>query len=147
MYLCLEYGCASVLNTAERVRWVLEEVDSPALKLYADPSNWIHGYEKLLDNTATLNHHFDLLGDWVYGTHARDAWIENHETRTDLELGMHIVTGAAGDGIMDYGTFLRRANAINPSMWMLIEHTPTERIPAARDYILRVASEVGVDFD
>ena len=145
VYLCLEFGSATVLNSPERVRWVIDEVGSPALKAYADPANWVHGYDLLFDNATMIGHAFDVLGDSIFAAHARDAWVEAEDFGG--AEGMHIVTGAAGDGLFDYGTFLKRANEVDSSMWMLIEHTPPDKILSARDHIRSVAKDVGVALD
>ena len=92
VYLCLEFGSATVLNSPERVRWVIDEVGSPALKAYADPANWVHGYDLLFDNAKMIGHAFDVLGDSIFAAHARDAWVEAEDFGG--AEGMHIVTGA-----------------------------------------------------
>ena len=60
---------------------------------------------------------------------------------------MMLKTGGAGQGIMDYETFLKRANDLDPDMSILIEHTPQDKILEARDYIRETASRIGIPMD
>ena len=47
--------------------------------------------------------------------------------------------------MLDYKTFLTRFQAINPDCYLLFEHIPPEKIPAANAFVRRVAAEVGVE--
>ena len=139
--LCLEYGSPTVVNTPERALWLAEQVNSPNLGAYADPANWIHGYDLIFNNTEVINHAFDVLGDSIYAAHARDFWVD------DGAEGMTLKTGGAGQGLMDYETFLKRANDLDPDMSILFEHTPQDKILDARDYIRETASWIGLPMD
>ncbi|MBT5413735.1 MAG: sugar phosphate isomerase/epimerase [Rhodospirillaceae bacterium] len=138
--LGLEFGSASVVISPQQALWVLNAVQSPILGVYADPVNQAHSYDSLFNSGEIINQLFDYLGPYILCYHARDAWvIPGYE--------MHIRAGAAGKGVMDFRTFFKRAKALNPSLSLLIEHTPVEEIREARDYVRKIAEEVGLQIE
>ncbi|TAK22816.1 MAG: sugar phosphate isomerase/epimerase [Chloroflexota bacterium] len=134
----IEPGTATVVNTPRRMRTLLDMVDSPHVKVNLDPVNWINFYE-YFDSGPFLDSMFDLLAENVSAIHAKDCAYEN-------KLCIHISEAPPGQGGLDYHTFLRRAADLPLDTYFIIEHTPDEHIPAARDHVLKVAKECGINF-
>jgi len=82
---------------------------------------------------------FDLLGDCLLGGHAKDV-------RQEDGLVVHLNETYAGDGNLNYGVYLQRLSQLDPDLYLVVEHTPPEQLPAARDYILAEADRIGVTF-
>jgi sugar phosphate isomerase/epimerase len=134
----LECHTYTALDSPERVRDLLDAVDSPMLRVDLDPVNWIT-YATYWDSGPFLHHMFDLLGDDLLGGHAKDV-------RQEDGLVVHLNETYAGDGNLDYGVYLQRMARLAPDTYLVMEHTAPEHVAAARDYILAEAVRVGVTF-
>jgi hypothetical protein len=90
-----------------------------------------------------IAHMFDVLEPrYLLGAHAKGVNIENR-------LVVHMnetVAGAEGDWL-DYVVFLRHMARMPKGTYLVIEHTPLDLIPRARDYVLAKAREAGVEFE
>lgn len=137
--LALEGHVVSPLDGGERVRDVLLAVDSPAVRFNADPVNFIGGLAEAWDTTAFLNRFFDLLGRYTVAAHAKDVRVEDR-------LVMHISECPIGEGLLDQETFLRRFHADCPDGYVLIEHLPAEKIPAAKRALDAAAARAGLQW-
>ena len=133
--LGLEFGVPTAVDTVEKALWVVNEVASRQFGVYADPANHAHGYDRIFRSGEIMENFFAVLGDHILCAHARDAWLEPG-------LDMHIRTGGAGDGILDYHAFLRCVRDRNPAMSLLIEHAAEEGIDRYLQYIRRVCAEI-----
>ena len=60
---------------------------------------------------------------------------------------VHIQEVLLGTGTLDYNLFLRRFQACSPEGWMEIEHLPDEKVPLAREALVKKAQEAGVPLD
>jgi sugar phosphate isomerase/epimerase len=87
-----------------------------------------------------MDHFFDLLGRHILCAHARDAWLEPG-------LEMHIRTGGPGDGIVDYRAYLSRVRDLDPSMSLLLEHAPEERIDRYVAHVRDLCAAIGLDVE
>jgi len=137
MTLALEGHVISMLHTPRRVRDVLDAVGSPALKFNSDPVNFIGTVDDVYNPRPVLTELYDLLGKDTVAAHLKDLAVSD-------QLVLHIDEVVIGEGTMDYGFFLRQIEAINPGMYGIIEHLPDEKIPAAREGVLRAAKRAGV---
>ena len=138
--LAIEGHVLSPLNTAARVRQLLDAVASPALKFNTDPVNFIGSVADVYDTSRVLNQLFDLLGRETIAAHAKDVALGNH-------LVLHIEEVLLGTGHMDYLLFLRRFEACAPQGYFLIEHLPDEKVPLARANLLPLAQAAGVHLE
>jgi L-ribulose-5-phosphate 3-epimerase len=136
--IALECHTYTALDSPERVRDVLDAVDSPMLKVDLDPVNWIT-YATYWDNGPFLHHMFDLLDDNLMGGHAKDV-------RQEDGLIVHLNETYAGDGNLNYGVYLTRMAELAPDIYLVMENTLIDKASVARDYILREAEKVGVNF-
>jgi sugar phosphate isomerase/epimerase len=136
VHIALECHMFTPLSTPERTRAVIEAVDSPWVKVTADPANWITPLEYFTTG-AFIDGMFDVLGDAILDAHAKDLGLED---------SMHIHTSDAvpGDGEIDFVTFLRRMQRTNPEAAVVIEHVAPEDVPRAREHVLEAARAAGV---
>ncbi len=123
-------------NTPESHVRLRRDVGDPRVKVCLDPTNMMHP-GVYFRTTELINRCFDLIGEDILFTHAKDSTWEG------MSAAVH--EGAVlGAGTMDYHQFLARLSRMNQPRAMLIEHLPNEQYPACRDYLHKVAEEIGV---
>ena len=111
--LAFEPEVSNVVDSAQKARHLLDEINSPHLKVTIDGANLFHQGE-LPRMREILDEAFDLLGDEIVLAHAKDL-------SRDGEAGHD----AAGTGLLDYAyyiTCLRRAGYTGS----LVLHSLTE---------------------
>jgi sugar phosphate isomerase/epimerase len=137
--LALECHTNTALIDAPATRVVLDAVSSPWLKVHLDPVNWITP-ATIFRTGAAIEAMFDVLRpEAIYGAHAKGVALEDR-----LIVHLNETDAGAADDRLDYPVFLRRLDRLGPDTYLVIEHTPVERIPAARDFIRRVAAGEGI---
>jgi len=92
---------SNVVDSAEKGRRLLDEMDSPHLKVVMDPANIFHRGE-LPYMREKIDEAFALLGNDTVLAHAKDL-------DRDGEAG-HL---AAGEGLLDYDHYLSLLNAVD----------------------------------
>ena len=92
--LAFEPEVANVIDSAQRARRLLDEMQSPYLKVCMDGANIFHKGE-LPKMREIIDEAFELLGDDIALAHAKDL-------DTDGQAG-HL---AAGTGLLDYDQYL-----------------------------------------
>lgn len=137
--LALEGGSVSPLDTPERVRDVVEAVDSPALGFNADPVNFVRSLDELYNTTSLVHRTFDLLGDRTVCGHVKDLTYDD-------ALPIRLRECLLGDGFCDQVAFLQRFEAACPNGFVLIEHLPDEKVPAAKRNLDRFVAEAGLSW-
>lgn len=135
----LEGASVSPLDTPERVRDVIEAVGSPSLGFNADPVNFVRSLDELYNTTSLVHRIFDLLGDRTVCAHAKDLTYEN-------ALPIRLRECLLGEGFCDQVAFLQRFEQACPAGFVLIEHLPDERIPAAKQNLDRFVKEAGLEW-
>jgi sugar phosphate isomerase/epimerase len=136
VHIALEHHLYSVLSSPERTRDILDAVGSPWVGVTIDPGNWLTPLD-YFDNGNAIRRMLDILGDRILQGHAKDIRLENH--RNILMPETYV-----GDGGVDFVTLLRCLNDLNPSAYIIIEHTPVDLIPKAKDNLVAFAREAGV---
>ncbi|MCX6017102.1 MAG: TIM barrel protein [Chloroflexi bacterium] len=139
MTLAIEGHVSSTLDTPQRARDLLDAVGSPALKFSMDPVNFIGTVVDAHDPSRVLNALFDLMVRDTVILHAKDCRLQDGHV-------VHIDEVLLGDGTMNYELLLTRLVREAPQAWLLIEHLPDEKIPAARAAIAAAADRCGVTF-
>jgi len=135
--LAIEGHVVSTLDTAARVKLVLDAVGSPALRVNVDPVNFIPSIPLAFNNRAIIDDLFDTLGDHVVAAHIKDVVVEDR-------LVVHIAERPAGQGLLDMEYFLRRFEQTCPDGWVLIEHIPDEAVPDAAAAMRAAAGRAGL---
>jgi sugar phosphate isomerase/epimerase len=95
LWVAVEPETANVVDSPARARRLLDELDSPRVKIIIDPANLFHG-EDLPHQRAILDAAFDLLGPDIVLAHAKDVRV--------VDGIVHHV--AAGTGVLDYQHYL-----------------------------------------
>jgi sugar phosphate isomerase/epimerase len=134
--LSLEGHQLVTLDTAETMRAVLDEVDSPRVKCDFDPVNWIT-LRTVFETGPAIAAMVATLGPQIVSAHAKDVAIEDR-------LVVHIDNIAAGTGILDYPTFLRLIEDLDPSYPVIVEAAAIEELPAVSAFLHRTAQEYGI---
>jgi sugar phosphate isomerase/epimerase len=138
--LALEGHVLSPLDSAQRMRDALDAVGSPALMVNMDPVNFIGSVRDVHDTRRVLTELFDLLGEAIIAAHLKDCALEDR-------LVLHIAEVLPGLGTLDYGLLLTRMQALKPDVYALIEHLPDEKVPQARENVVSMAQQYGVELD
>lgn len=136
VYLGLEAHQLVTLKTPEIVRDVLDAVDSSWIRSDLDPANWIT-LETAFDTGTAIDHMFDVLGTHIVSGHAKDSRIEDR-------LTIHIDASSPGTGTLDFHTYVRRMEALDPSYPLIVEGASFEQWPAAAAYLHGIASELQI---
>lgn len=136
VYLSLESHQLVTLATPEITKAVLNEVDSPWVRCDYDSANWIT-LQTVYDTGAELDRHFDILGNHIVSTHAKDIWVED-------KLTVHLQDGCVGKGLMDFKTLFRRMEALSPDYPVISEGNSTEELPAVSRIFHETAAELGI---
>jgi sugar phosphate isomerase/epimerase len=125
-------------DSPDSYRRMIRAVDRPAFGVHLDPCNLINSPERYYRNSDLLNECFDKLGPWIVSCHAKDlAW--------DVEMNVHFREVPAGQGKLDYATYLRRLASLGHDAPMMIEHCENEAAyTVARENILAAANKAGV---
>jgi sugar phosphate isomerase/epimerase len=135
--LAIEGGAVCPLDTPERVRDVIEAVDSPAMGFNADPVNFVRSFDEMYNTTSLINRMFDLCGKYVVCAHAKDLTYES-------SLTVRFEECLLGEGQFDQVTYLKRLEEVIPNGFALIEHLPDEKIPAAKRNLDAAARRAGL---
>ena len=93
--MAFEPEVSNVIDSAQRARRLLDEINSPRLKVVMDGANIFHKGE-LPHMTAILTEAFDLLGNDIALAHAKDLTEDGHAGNA-----------AAGTGLLDYELYVR----------------------------------------
>jgi sugar phosphate isomerase/epimerase len=137
MTLAIEGHVLSSLDTPQRVHDLFDAVGSTNLKFNLDPVNFIGTVRDAHDTTRVLNALFDTLGTDIVVGHAKDCALAD-------AFVVRIDEVSPCTGTMNYELFLQRFEQYCPAGYMLVEHLPDDKIPAARAAIVQVAARVGV---
>jgi sugar phosphate isomerase/epimerase len=98
--LAFEPEVSNVVDSASKGRRLLDQMQSPYLKVVMDPANIFHQGE-LPRMRAILDEAFDLLGEDIVLAHAKDL-------SRDGAAGHE----AAGQGLLDYDQYLSLLSAV-----------------------------------
>jgi sugar phosphate isomerase/epimerase len=140
MILAIEGHVLSPLDTARKMRDLLDAVASPAMKFNVDMVNFIGSVMDVHDTTRVINEVFDLLGKDTVAAHVKDCALED-------ELVLHIKEVVMGTGTMDLGLIMRRMIASCPEIYCLVEHLPDALVPQARTAFVAAAEREGIHLE
>ncbi|HLH72313.1 MAG TPA: sugar phosphate isomerase/epimerase family protein [Chloroflexota bacterium] len=136
VYLGLEAHQLVTLSSPEVTRDVLDAVDSPWVRCDLDPANWIT-LETAFNTGPAIDHMFDVLGDRIVSGHAKDSTILD-------KLTIHIDACCPGTGNLDFGTYFRRMEALNPEYPLIVEGASYEQWGVAAEFLHGVARKEGI---
>ena len=136
VYLGLEAHQLVTLSSPEVTCDVLDAVDSRWVRCDLDPANWIT-LQTAFETGPAIDHMFDVLGDRIVSGHAKDSIIIDR-------LTIHIDAGCPGTGNLDFGTYLRRIEALNPEYPLIVEGASYEQWGAASEFLHGIARQEGI---
>lgn len=120
----LEPVTKHICYSAERLRRVLDEINSPNLQVILDPLNLIDE-TNVADYKAVVRNAIDVLGKDVAVVHIKDFNIVNNK----------VVSCAAGTGIMDYTDLVNFIEKEKPYIQCTLEDTVPQNAEAARIFM------------
>jgi len=121
----IEQYWRNIIGTIDRAERLFREVNSPALKLTMDPSNYFRP-EDLPRMKPMLEDMFRRLGPQIALAHAKDVRV--------TEKGQE--HPAAGLGVLDYATYLELLAKLDRPIDLVLEHLTLDQMPKARDFVL-----------
>lgn len=133
----LEKHHLSPLDSAERVKRVIERTDATRVKVNIDPANFVDGIRTAFEPRPMIDHLFDVLGEHCATTHCKDVYLEGR-------FVVHVSETVPGTGMFDLDTVLRRTAAL-PDGWAMVEHLPVSQIALAKHNLTERAVALGID--
>ena len=124
-------------DTPESYARLLKEVDRERCAAHMDPVNLISSPQRYYDNASVIRKCFELFGPQIVSAHAKDTLLAKR-------LTICIDEAPVGQGVLDYATYLRELDKLDPDTPLMLEHMQPEEYPPAADYIRRIADELGV---
>lgn len=117
---------------------LLKAVDRKEFGVHLDVCNMINSPSKYWHTTELINEAFDKLGPWIVCCHAKDL-------RWQIEMNIHFVECVIGQGVIDFGTYLKRLSTLPRDVPLIIEHMKNQQeYEQCRDRLFEVGAMVGV---
>ncbi len=117
---------------------LIQAIDRERFGVHLDPVNMIAGPQTYYANSVFLSECFATLGPYIKSCHAKDILLSG-------KLTVHLDEVRPGLGALDYRTFLRELDKLDPDTPLLLEHLPSEEeYVLAGEYVRAVAQEIGV---
>ncbi|MHC4591399.1 MAG: sugar phosphate isomerase/epimerase family protein [Planctomycetota bacterium] len=125
-------------HSADSYAELVAAIDREHFAVHLDPVNIISSPERHFDNGAIIRECFEKLGPHIKSCHAKDSKLSD-------TLTVYLDEVQPGLGALDYATYLRELDKLDPDTPLIIEHLATEeQYAAGAAYIRSVAEEVGV---
>jgi sugar phosphate isomerase/epimerase len=138
-HYCLETMPWVIPDSIDSYLRLLDTIDRPMFGVHLDPVNMINCPTRYYDNAGFLRECFSRLGPWVVSCHAKDILMRDR-------LTVHLDEVRPGLGALDYQVYLRELGRLSNDVPLIIEHLPQGEYPAAREYIVDVATQIGLSF-
>lgn len=133
----LEIHFATVLHDWNACRKLIDAVGSPAVRINLDAANMIR-YSDYWSSSDYIREGIESLGAMIETCHAKDVVMHD-------ALHLHIDECPAGEGCLNYADIICLIDThLRPDTYLVVEHTPLERLPAAMAYIKDCAAQAGV---
>lgn len=124
-------------DSAESYLHLIKAIDRKQFAVHLDPVNLVCSPQSYYGNAALLRECFTTLGPYIKSCHAKDISLSG-------KLTVHLDEVRPGMGGLDYRTFLREMDNIDPDTPLMLEHMATEEdYRTAAAHIRSVAQEVG----
>jgi len=137
LVVTLEIHFATVLHDWEACRRLIDEISSRSVKINLDAANMIR-YHDYWNSSDYIRKGVESLGGMIATCHAKDVIMHD-------ALHLHIDECPAGEGCLNYADIIGLVDAhLPPDTYMVVEHTPLDKLPAAMDYIRESAAKAGV---
>lgn len=126
-------------DSADSYVQLIEAIDRPRFAVHFDPVNIVSSPQRYYSSGALIRDCLDKLGAHLQSCHAKDIILST-------KLTVHLDEIRPGLGGMDYHTYLRELDRLDPDIPLMLEHLPSaEEYALAATHIRSVAGEVGVE--
>jgi sugar phosphate isomerase/epimerase len=143
--LLLEPYVSNVIASVEITARLFKDIPGPGLALLMDPTNYFDG-NNIGHMDVTLNHMFDVLGDRIRISHAKDvkpSYGDTSEKHVDIDASEgHTFRGigdielpAPGLGMLNYDLYLRLLYRRYPNIPIIIEHLEEPDVARAKTFL------------
>lgn len=143
--MLLEPYVSNVIASVEITARLFKDIPGPGLALLMDPTNYFDG-GNIGRMDATLNHIFDVLGDRIRISHAKDvkpSYGDTSEKHVDIDASEgHTFRGigdielpAPGLGTLNYDLYLRLLYQRYPNIPIIIEHIEEPDAARAKAFV------------
>jgi sugar phosphate isomerase/epimerase len=136
---CLETMPWVIPDSVDSYLRLIDAIDRPMFGVHLDPVNMINSPARYYHNAEFLRDCFSRLGPWIISCHAKD--IQMHD-----QLTVHLDEVRPGLGALDYQVYLQELSRLPGDVPLIVEHLPQGEYPAAREYIVGIATQVGLSF-
>lgn len=117
--------------TFEPMQWMLpdspqqylqfvRDVDRERFAVHMDATNFLYSPKTFLDFERIVDESFDLLGPMIRSCHIKDCRLDEER------YSFCVYEVPCGDGVLNFGHYLDRIEALDPDMPALFEHLKEE---------------------
>ena len=118
---------------------LFKAIDRERFAVHLDPVNLVCSPQRYYGSGKLIRECFEKLGPYIKSCHAKDILLQT-------KLTTHLDEVRAGQGGLDYATFLRELSRL-PDTPLMLEHLPSaEEYEKAAGHIRGVARELGLSF-
>jgi len=126
-------------DSAESYRRLLHAIDRKAFAVHFDPVNLVCSPQRYFSNAALIRDFVEKLGPHIRSCHAKDILLHD-------KLTTHLDEVRPGRGGLDYATFLREINRLDPDLPVMLEHLPNEeQYRQAAAFVRTAAAQAGAE--
>ncbi|HOP73704.1 MAG TPA: sugar phosphate isomerase/epimerase family protein [Bacillota bacterium] len=133
VFVCIEGVTHHTMSTPQKIRQVLEAIDSPNLQVLFDPVN-LTPADNPQSYQTILQESLELFGDRIFVLHAKDFAIENGSKKTV----------PIGRGLMDWEYVLKEILRQKPYLEILVEDNKPDTIMESAGHIQNVLTKLAI---
>ena len=117
---------------------LIKAIDRTQCAVHLDPVNIINSLDRYYHSGDLIRDCFTKLGPYMKSCHAKDIVIADN-------LTLHLDETRPGLGGLDYATYLRELDRLDPDIPLMLEHLPSaEEYALGAEHIRSVAKKGGV---
>lgn len=117
---------------------LVKAVGRPQFAVHLDPANLVCSPQRFFSSATLIRECFRTLGPHIKSCHAKDVTLSD-------TLTVHLDEVRPGLGGLDYGTFLRELDKLDPDTPLMLEHlTDEETYRDAAAHIRSVVEDEGI---
>jgi sugar phosphate isomerase/epimerase len=120
---------------------LIEAIDRPGFAVHLDPVNIIASPRRYYNNAQFIKRCFALLGPWIVSCHAKDLNMPPKHATVKIDETF------IGDGVLEYDTYLKEIDKLNPPPTLMIEHLNENQLIKGLRFIFKKAEEAGIIFE
>ena len=126
-------------DSADSYLGLLRAIDRPGFAAHLDPVNLVNSPQRYFKNGALIRECIEKLGPHIRSCHAKDIALDDR-------LTLHLDEVRPGTGGLDFRTYLRELDRLDPDIPLMLEHLPNEEeYDLAAAHVRSVALEIGCE--